>query len=148
MTTPSQLAYLVVVRGIKPELPVDQVVDAVSRLSKKPQTALRQLLDGRRVVFKRTQDVQKAAAYKRTLDMIGCVCSIETDTPPPDPDAPAFTVNFRTAEITSPHGQGREFQFAQRPSVRKLLVAYLQANRITLAIALVLGIYLTYRFLS
>ena len=148
MTTPGQLAYRVVVRGIKPEQPVDQVVDAVSRLSKRPPAALRLLLDGRKVVFKRTHDIQKAAAYKRTLDMIGCVCTIEPEAPLPDPDAPAFTVNFRTAEIIPAHGRGREFQFAQRPSVRELLVAYLRANHVTLTIALVLALYLGYRFLS
>lgn len=145
MTTPGQLAYRVVVRGIKPEQPVDQVVEALSRLSKTPPAALRLLLDGRKVVFKRTSDVHRAAAYKRTLDMIGCVCSIEPEAPLADPDAPAFTVNFRTAEITPAHGRGREFQFAKRPSARELLVAYLSANRVTLAVALVLVLYLGYK---
>lgn len=106
---------------------------------------MRLLLDGRKVVFKRTFDVQKAAMYKRTLDMIGCVCAIEPEAPP-DPDAPAFTVNFRTAEITSAFGPGREFHFAKRPSIRELLVTYLIANRVTLAVALVLVLYLGYKF--
>lgn len=142
------LAYRVVVRGIKPEHSVDQVVDVLSRLVKKPPAILRPLLDGRKTVFMRTSDPQRAAAYRRTLEMLGCVCSVETKgSPPPratDANDQAFTVNFATAMITP--AQGRDFQFVQRPTAREMFVDYLRANRIALGIALVLLLYLGYKF--
>jgi hypothetical protein len=142
------LAYRVVVRGIKPEHAVDQVVDVLSRLVKKPPEILRPLLDGRKTVFMRTGDPQRASAYRRTLEMLGCACSVETEAPPPPPanetNDHAFTVNFATSMITS--ARGRDFQFVQRPTAREMVVNYVRANRIALGIALVLLLYLAYKF--
>ena len=139
------LAYRVVVRGIKPGHSLDEVVEALSRLLKMRPAMLRLALDGRKMVFMRTTDVQRAAAHRRTLEMMGCACSVETERPAPPPaDDQAFTVNFATAAIDP--APGRNFQFAQPPTRRKMLVNYLRANRISLGIAAVLLLYLVYKF--
>ena len=94
----------------------------------------------------RTTDMNRAMAYKRTLDTIGCICSIETESPRPaaaSADDPAFTVNFATATVKP--APGREFQFAQ-PTLWEMLVNYLRANRISLGIAFVLMLYIGVRY--
>lgn len=144
MAAPISLMYRVVVRGVKSEHAIDNVVEAFSRLSKKPPEVIQPLLDGRKTVVMRTTDVQRASAYRRTLEMIGCVCTLEPELPPPvAADEPAFTVNFSTAAIKSQGG--REFQFGQRPPLRELLLTNLRANRATLIIALALLAFLGYK---
>lgn len=110
--------YRIVVCGVMSGRSVDDVAESLAKMSLKPSATLRSLLDGRRVVIKRTFEVQKAAQYKRTLESIGCVCLIEADaSAPPDPSVPAITVNFTTGtdNPTLPHNTVREYVYAKTP---------------------------------
>lgn len=111
--------YRVIVCGVKPGRTVDEVVEALSRVSMKPTATLRAVLDGRRVVVKRTPEVSRAARYKRILSEMGCVCTIEADVAASSPDTgvPAITVNF-TATVDGrqqPSPAMREFVYPSRP---------------------------------
>jgi hypothetical protein len=111
--------YRVIVRGIKPDRTIDEVVESLSKLSLKSPALLRELLDGRRVIVKRTNEVKKAAKYQRALAKIGCVCTIEADDAvrSDTTTAAAITLNVTSAldNRSVLPGAGREFTYAKRP---------------------------------
>ena len=110
---------------------------------------LRPLLDGRKVVVKRTDDMGKAAKYKHALKNIGCVAVIEADDLEPS-NTSAITVNL-TATVNGGEPAAtvaREFQFAKRPP-RSLFgpTGLIRAGGWTAALILVMVCYVGYRVL-
>jgi len=140
--------YRIIVNGVQPGRSVDEVAAALSRMSMKSPAFLRQLLDGRKVVIKRTFEVQKAVKYRRALEKIGCVCTIEADMS--QPDAPAITVDF-TNSPDSPdiRREVREIEYASKPRADwRSLGKYLGAGEwILIGVLLLAGVYYGYRAL-
>ena len=139
--------YRIIVNGVKPGRSVDEVVEALSRMSMKSPAFLRQLLDGRRVVIKRTFEVQKAVKYRRALEKIGCVCTIEADMTAPE--APAITVDF-TNSPDSPDIQRevREIEYASKPGGWRGLGKYLGVGEwVLIGVLLLSAAYYGYKAL-
>jgi hypothetical protein len=105
--------YRIIVSGVQPGRSVDEVVAALSKMSMKSPAFLRQLLDGRKVVIKRTFEVQKAVKYRRALEKIGCVCTIEADMTAPE--GPAITVDFTNSPDRDIPTAPREIEYASKP---------------------------------
>ncbi|GEM_PF-3847254 len=111
--------YRIILCGVIAGRSIDEVAVALSGMSKKTPAALRPLLDGRRVVIKRTYEVNKAVRYKRALQKIGCVCVIEAEAPSSaDAPASAITVNFTTSMGSGEQKQAavREYDYPKKPN--------------------------------
>jgi hypothetical protein len=140
--------YRIIVNGVQPGRSVDEVVEALSRMSMKSPAFLHQLLDGRKVVIKRTFEVQKAVKYRRALEKIGCVCTIEADMTAPE--APAITVDF-TNSPDSPdiRREVREIEYANKPRMDwRRLRSYLGPGEwILIGVLLLFAVYYGYKAL-
>jgi hypothetical protein len=143
--------YRVIVRGVKPGRTIDEVVESLSKLSLKSPAVLREVLDGRRVIVKRTFEVKKAATYQRTLSKIGCVCTIEADDAVRsggDTTAPAITVNVTSAlenRAVLP-SMGREFVYAKAPPLVGLrgTLQFIRMREFGLVVLLLVVLYYGY----
>jgi hypothetical protein len=143
--------YRVIVCGVRPGKTIDEVVDALSRVSMKPPATLRALLDGRRVIVKRTTEVSKAAKYRLAFTKLGCICSIEADGETPAPTnavTAAITMNVTSTvdQRWRPLSAVRDFQYAQVPKLGLTGVArVLRLRECLLAGLLLFLVYHGYR---
>ena len=122
--------YKLVVRGVVSGRSVDEVAEALARMSKRPANELRSLLKSRPMVVKRTAEVEKAVRYKKALEQIGCECMIEaeikpnssTASPAPaDPSMASISVNVTSAFIAANTPTGpRQFDYAHYPMGARL----------------------------